>query len=43
MQDKEVVLSLMAKSKCPWRLGNGSSEVKPVSNAKKNKGSKFKK
>ena len=41
-QDKEVVLGLMAKSECSWRSGNGSSEVKPVSSTKGNKGNKFK-
>ena len=32
----------MAKSECPWRPSNGSSKVKPVSDTKENKGSKFK-
>ena len=42
-QDKEVALGLMAKLECPWRPGNGSAKVKPVSDVKKNNGNKFKK
>ena len=36
------MLSLLVKSECPWRPSNGSSEVKPVSGTKENKGNKFK-